>query len=280
MRPVMHPVMRWGWLLGIAVLLAGCQASVYRLPEVTTAEIVAVDAELRAQGAFRRWPQMSEWDARERLRRAWDRVHGTAVEICREVRSGSCRWWLDLDPSRAANAWAAEKGRVRVQLGIADQSGGDEQVDLTMAHEMAHKILDHSALAGAWRDAGVRAGHAAGRAVGLLAALVGFNVDWFVRRGRLAGARIGILVRSRTHEREADFFAVVIACRAGLDLDKARPDRVEYFRGSYRQRSTVLDSHPLGAERIAQYDRAVAEARATGCRLPPRDGVLLPWLVP
>ena len=36
-------------------------------------------------------------------------------------------------------------------------------------------------------------------------------------------------------------------------------------------RTGLLDSHPVGADRLAGWDRAVAEIRASGGRLPPRN---------
>jgi hypothetical protein len=41
-------------------------------------------------------------------------------------------------------------------------------------------------------------------------------------------------------------------------------------RLSRQMRTELLDTHPAGPERIAGWDRAVAEIRATNGRLPPR----------
>lgn len=266
--------------LASLLVLAGCQASTYRLPTVGTAEILAVDREMKATSPTAWRPELSEWDARQALRRGWVRVHATAVEVCREMQRDSCRWWLDFNESRDIHAWSHRGGRIEVQLGRADQSNGDDPIALTMAHEMAHKILDHAALSRPWVVRGWYLGDAAGRTIGLLGALGGYSYRRLVRFGRFHGRDLGFLVRSRIHEREADYFAVLIAYRAGVDLEGARKDWSNSWRDRGRIRSTILDTHPVGAERIAQYDRAVAEVRASGGKLPPRATELLGWLAP
>ena len=84
------------------------------------------------------------------------------------------------------------------------------------------------------------------------------------------GASIGTLSYSKEQEREADYMAALILYRAGIDLDKARGLLVTMASGSGRMETTFLDSHPAGPERVAGWDRAVAEIRGSGGRLPPR----------
>ena len=266
--------------VGLLLALAGCQAATYRVPEVDGAQILAVAREMKATGPVARRPELPEWDARQRLRRGWDKVHATAVAVCREMQRNSCRWWLDFNESRDIQAWSQRGGRIEVQLGRADQSDGDDPVALTMAHEMAHKILDHSALRLPWLIRGWYLGNTAGRALGLLATFGGYGLPPLVRLGRIHGRELGLRVLSRVHEREADYFAVLIGYRAGIDLDGARAGWANGLRDRGHVHSTILDTHPLGAERIAQYDRAVADVRASGGKLPPRATELLGWLVP
>jgi len=71
-------------------------------------------------------------------------------------------------------------------------------------------------------------------------------------------------------EREADYIAALILYRSGIDPDKARGFLVTMARASGRKETGMLDSHPAGPERIAGWDQAVAEIRATNGRLPQR----------
>jgi hypothetical protein len=64
--------------------------------------------------------------------------------------------------------------------------------------------------------------------------------------------------------------ATLILYRAGVDLDKARGLLVTMAAISGRTATSFLDSHPAGPERVAAWDRAVAEIRASHGRLPQR----------
>jgi len=107
--------------------------------------------------------------------------------------------------------------------------------------------------------------------VGLAGALAGGSPGVDVTRSAAQlGARIGDLSFSKEQEREADYMAALILHRAGIDLDKARGLLVTMAAGSGRMTTTFLDSHPAGPERVAAWDRAAAEIRASNGRLPPR----------
>ena len=91
-----------------------------------------------------------------------------------------------------------------------------------------------------------------------------------VRAGANLGGVIGGISFSKEQEREADYLAALILYRAGIDLDKARGFLVKMARASGKQDTGMLDTHPAGPERIASWDRAVAEIRASSGRLPQR----------
>ena len=273
-------LLRIGWIGGLALLLGACHGAVHRLPEIAPVEVQAAQVELGRMGKYKWQPRLSEWDARLRLRRGWDRVRLAAVDVCRELKPGRCRWWLEFNPSREFNALSFGQGRIEAFLGLADQSESDDEIGLTMAHEMAHDMLDPAATSLHWVRAGWTAGYLAGRATGLLFSVMGYGVDEFTAVGMEVGMRAGRLVLSRVHEREADYFAVLIAYRAGLDLEKARRSRANDARQDGEWHSTILDSHPSGAERVALFDRAVAEVRASGGKLPPYRTEWLGWVIP
>ena len=87
--------------------------------------------------------------------------------------------------------------------------------------------------------------------------------------GQLGGA-VGRISFSKEQEREADYLAAVILYRSGLDLDKARGFMVTIARASTRKETGMLDTHPAGPERLAGWDKAVAEVRASNGSLPQR----------
>ena len=59
--------------------------------------------------------------------------------------------------------------------------------------------------------------------------------------------------------------------RLFADLDKARNFLVTLARASGRKETGMLDTHPAGPERLAAWDKAVAEIRASGGALPKRN---------
>ncbi|HSS84304.1 MAG TPA: M48 family metalloprotease, partial [Reyranella sp.] len=88
--------------------------------------------------------------------------------------------------------------------------------------------------------------------------------------GANIGGAIGGISFSKEQEREADYLAALILYRAGVDLDKARGLLVTLARMSRQTQTGILDTHPAGPGRIAGWDRAVAEIRASNGRLPRR----------
>src|SRR6185503_14904544 len=85
------------------------------------------------------------------------------------------------------------------------------------------------------------------------------------------GGKIGHLSFSKEQEREADYLAALILYRAGIDLDKARGILVTMARASDRKETGMLDTHPAGPERLAAWDKAVEEIRASNGALPKRN---------
>ena len=91
-----------------------------------------------------------------------------------------------------------------------------------------------------------------------------------MQSGADVGGAIGRISFSKEQEREADYLAAVILYRSDVDLDKARPFLVTMARASGRKETGMLDTHPAGPERVAGWDRAVAEIRASNGKLPQR----------
>jgi predicted Zn-dependent protease len=176
-----------------------------------------------------------------------------------------------MSPDRSMNAGATADGHVILNRGLVELAANDDEIAITVAHELAHHIANHPANSVRNRKTGA-----------LLGGLVGFALDGaaiasgapsagiFTSIGMQVGAQTGRLSYSREQEREADYLGVVIAFRAGIDLDRARGNLLAIARLDGRRQSSMMDSHPVGAERVALYDRAVAEVRASNGALPPR----------
>lgn len=263
------------WLVGLVallplVMLGGCHGALHRLPEIAASDIEAARLDLQADTAVRPSRTLSERRALRMLGRAIDRVHEAGVAVCREIGVGTCDWVYLPVRDRSLNGGAGLDGEIVVNLGVAERVHSEEAMALLIAHEMAHQAAGHPAATRRFETAGWEIGWKIGH---VLDAFSGFEggrggrfTGWIVDWGRFIGRRAW----SRQREREADTIAVLIAYRAGLDLDKARGLGLELAHEDESRRSGPFDTHPLGAERLAVIDRAIALARATGGKLPPR----------
>ena len=82
------------------------------------------------------------------------------------------------------------------------------------------------------------------------------------------GGRVGQLIFSKEQEREADLLAAYVLARADIDLERAgRMFEVLAKLDGYAL-STWRNTHPMGAERIVAWRKAVAEVNASSDKLP------------
>jgi predicted Zn-dependent protease len=86
--------------------------------------------------------------------------------------------------------------------------------------------------------------------------------------GMVFGGRIGQLSFSKEQEREADLLAAYVLARAGVDLQRAgRMFEVIAKINGYAL-SRWNNTHPMGAERIVAWRKAMAEVDASTDKLP------------
>ena len=173
------------------------------------------------------------------------------------------------------NAGATKNGLIVANSGIVEYAANDEEVAMVIAHEIGHQAANHIATSQRNQAAGALLGAillgAAGAAASYGSRDGGHMARAAVDTGADVGGAIGRLSFSKEQECEADYLAAVILYRSGVDLDKARGFLVTMARASGRRETGMLDTHPAGPERIAGWDRAVAEIRVSDGRLPKRS---------
>jgi Zn-dependent protease with chaperone function len=260
--------------VGGACLLCGCAGALHRLPSLSSDEIRLASEEIGRTGGAPQRRLIADEEAYTLIARAIQRVRPYALAVCQEVRAGVCVWDIRISPDRSPNAAAGPGGRVIINRGIADFAENEEQIALVVAHELAHQAANHVAtsqqnqVVGAILGAlilGVAAAYA-GRGSYYGADIARTSMD----AGASIGGAIGRISFSKEQEREADYLAAVILYRAGVDLDRARGLLVTMARASARRETGLLDTHPAGPERLAAWDRAVADIRHRNGRLPER----------
>jgi predicted Zn-dependent protease len=248
-------------------LVCGCAGAVHRLPEVNNGEIKAAQAEVRMTLPPQR-RSVSDDEVVRTLRAAIQLVRPQASALCQEMEVGVCEWKFRLSRDGEMNAGAMGYGQIVLNRGIVEYAANDEEVCMVVAHEIGHHAANHVARGARNRMIGAVIGAAV---VGLAAAASGTRPGAdATRTAAQLGAQIGHLSFSKEQEREADYMAALILYRSGIDLDKARGLLMGMAAGEGRMATSFLDTHPAGPERIAAWDRAVAEIRASGGRLPQR----------
>lgn len=131
-----------------------------------------------------------------------------------------------------------------------------------IAHEFGHHLARHIERAGTRTQVGALAG-----------ALIGgyLGGSGLADVGAQLGGGAARLVYSQEEEREADYLAAFMVMRAGYDLDQAGRIwvRLAQSAGGSDQPS-LLRTHPTGPERLAAWQRTVAEIEAAGPNAMPR----------
>ncbi|MBL6614815.1 MAG: M48 family metalloprotease [Reyranella sp.] len=256
------------------LLLGGCSGAVHQLPPVSTDQVAAALAEVRSGGGGAMLRAVSDDEVRTALREAVRRIDAAASQVCREMNVGTCQWKFAISREHSLNAGALDGGLVVLNRGLVENGLGEEELCIVIAHEIAHHAANHvvqgrrnaaiGATVGAVLLGVATAAIASGQRDGAYA------VHNAVQIGMRTGAMIGHLSFSKEQEREADYLGALILYRAGVDLDKARGLYLTMARSTERNETNILDSHPIGPDRLAAWDRAVAEIRASNGRLPPR----------
>ncbi len=265
-------------VLSIAALglLCNCSGAVHRLPQVDSGQLGLAQSEVQSQAGPPARRSVSDDEVMETLTRAIDRIRPAATQVCREMNVGVCTWNFRLSSDRSLNASARPGGLIVVNRGIVEYAQSEDEVAMVIAHEIGHQAADHLATSQRNQAVGALVGAVLLGALGVAASAAandrsGVLARQGVQSGATAGAAVGRISYSKEQEREADYIAALILYRSGMDLDRARTFLVTMARASGRRETGMLDTHPAGPERLAAWDRAVAEVRATNGRLPQRN---------
>jgi Zn-dependent protease with chaperone function len=263
--------------LALGAALCGCQGgAVTPVPPLAAGEAARASAEIdAAPPATRQMLDRGEW--LRTLDRVARRIDPPARELCRELGTPRCDWYVEGDRSHELNASAAASGRVAINRGIVEYARNDEEVAFVIGHELAHQAARHAQGSAENARAGQALGALLGAGLAAMTAAGGGRVSAgasrrSVENGAGLGGRIGVLAYSKEQEREADRLALLLLWRAGYRPEAARGFLVTMARASARRETSLFDSHPAGPERLAAFDATLAELRARNGTLPLRAG--------
>jgi len=260
--------------LGGACMVCGCAGAVHQLPQVSNSHLSLAQSEVQSAGGPPARRALTDEQIDEILRSALARIRPTAEQTCREMNVGICNWRVTASSNRSINAGAGANGSIFINRGVVEYASNEEEVCLVFAHEMGHQAANHLATNKRNTTTGSLIGAillgAAGAAAAYRSPYVGQITRSAMDTGAQVGGAIGRISYSKEQEREADYLAAVVLYRSNVDLDQARGLLVTMARASGRKDTGLLDTHPAGPERLAAWDRAVAEIRAAKGALPAR----------
>jgi predicted Zn-dependent protease len=198
------------------------------------------------------------------LRRVAQRVADASDPLCRRYLDSGCAFRVGLATSDEVNAFATDGSVVGVTSGMLNVVRSDAELAAVLAHEYGHHLANHIQRAGTRTQIGSLAG-------ALLGAYLGG--EGLADTGAQLGGGAARLAYSQAEEREADYLAAFMVHRAGYDLEEAGRIWLRLAQaGGGSSQPSFLRTHPTGPERLAAWQRTVAEIRGAGRDAMPQRG--------
>lgn len=251
--------------------LPGCTGADFALPQVSDAEVS--QASLTVSSAPGNLPKFHRSDDEywRMLQRVAARLTASAPPLCQHAKVENCTISIKYSPEDTVNAYADGENSVTVHRGLLELLQTEDEVAAVVGHEFGHHLGEHleerrnNAIIGAVLGGLLAAG-------GAIAAGADPNdsaMPEAVGTGAGLGAAIGALSYSKSEEREADLLSAYLLARANYDLHKAgRTFWVLAQQNKDKVKSSMLDTHPAGPERIVAWDKAIAEVEKSPNKLP------------
>lgn len=257
-------------LLCLAVL-SGCAGAQFKLPQLTDAEISQAALAVTGKASSLETHERTADASRALIDRAADRLRKVAPELCRHAEVESCFFDVVYVDEDLVNALAKDGRRIEIYRGFLQYLETEDEVAAVIGHEMGHHIAEH--LEEKRQNAAIGAVIAGILTAGTMAVTGYQSPDPYqtqrtINQSMQLGASIGAISFSKEQEREADLLAAYLLERAGYDLDKAGRTYEVLASMSDKTRSSWLDTHPAGPERIAAWQKATVEVRSSEDLLP------------
>jgi predicted Zn-dependent protease len=248
----------------LLVTLTGCAGAQFRLPAISDADVNRATLAVAGEPANLPRHYRTAQENREIVNRVAARLEAAAPGLCAYAHAPRCTFNVVYVADDVVNA-QTDGNRIEIYRGLMEYLDTEDEVAAVVGHEMGHEIAQHveekqqNATIGA-----VLSGILMGGAM----VATGYQDPDAMNTSVGLGASVGALSYSKEEEREADLLSCYLLARANYDLHKAGRVWVVLSKMSTETHASMFDDHPAGPERVAAWDKAIAEVEASPNKLP------------
>lgn len=244
------------------LLLAACDGSVSRTPQIDRSEL---EAEQREQETIAKQANTLKGITDKpidrpamlaRLKQVGTPIVAAGNTVCAELRGDgvpcSFPFALDKDSATEVNAYT-DGAKIVVSPAMMHFAESNDELAVVLAHEYAHAIMKHPAKT----QKNATMGGLLGMAADMLAQSQGINTGGTF--GKM-GVQSAVMRYSQNFEREADYIGMYLMARAGYPVDEA----AKLWRNMAKVNPQGVynsSTHPTSAERYILLKKSAAEIK-------------------
>ena len=261
------------------LFLSACAGSAYRLPPVSEAETQAMQQRLSQHRVPPQTHLRSDRQNEKLLIKINNRLIAKAQPLCDYAGYPSCFFQTEYSSGDAINAYASEGYKITIYRGLMQYLESEDEIAAVVAHEMGHHLAHHNEES---MDNAMTGAAIGGILTAVLVGAANANNPYYSSyqqhqdsqaiSGMMdTGAAIGAISYSKEQEREADLLGAYLMSAAGYDLEKAQ--KLFFILSKLpgerdRNRTGLTDTHPISAERLVAWEKAIHEVRNNPRKLP------------
>lgn len=239
---------------GTALFLCGCATA----PITGRSQLMLVSESEEAALGMQAYREVLQKEPISSDPRYTEPVQRIARRLEAAANRPDLRWEVHvIEEDKTVNAFALPGGKIGVYTGIFPVAQTEAGLAIIMGHEVGHVIARH----GAERMSQQMGAQLIGSALA-----VGFQASPYANTIMAAyglGAQVGVLLPySRLQESEADRVGLVLAARAGYDVQAAVGVWQRMAKLSGRRPPPFLSTHPTPESRVDEIKQFLPQAQA------------------